>query len=321
MRRIAYIVAAALAAVALAVVMGRRLSGVGDSPAAVESAHVGERARAGARAGAGAIPEGSESSAERVAATQAAPTAERAPAPEPAAQHSPTAQPGPAAETAPGGQPATAVDAAPEVEASSERSEAQADAAAILRRAADVYEKVNTISAEFTQRLQNRLLRPDARSRGRLYQRHPDRFLMRFEEPAGDVIVSDGRYFWLYYPSVDSLQVMRAPAGMQGSSGVDLRSQFVGDPLERFDATLHGREAVGGRDAHVLTLVPKQPQGYERLRVWVDDRDHLVRRFEITEENGNVRLIELHDLQINRALGDELFRFTPPPNARIVDRG
>src|SRR5690606_15619186 len=154
MRRIAYIVAAALAAVALAVVMGRRLSGVGDSPAAVESAHVGERARAGA----GVIPEGSESAAEPVAATQAAATAERAPAPEPAAQHSPTAQPRPAAETAPGGQPATAVDAAPEVEASSERSEAQADAAAILRRAADVYEKVNTISAEFTQRLQNRLL-------------------------------------------------------------------------------------------------------------------------------------------------------------------
>src|SRR5690606_39411801 len=101
MRRIAYIVAAALAAVALAVVMGRRLSGVGDSPAAVESAHVGERARAGARAGAGEITEGSESSGELVAATQGGTTAEREPAPAAAAQQSPTAQPGIAAETVP----------------------------------------------------------------------------------------------------------------------------------------------------------------------------------------------------------------------------
>lgn len=314
MRRIAYIVAAALAVVALAVVVGQRLSGEGGAPTAAESAHVPEGA------GAGAAPEGPASAAEPEAAMQSPATAEAAPAAETAA--------GGAGESPAPGAERTAEQAAPveqgasaTEQASSERSEAQADAAAILRRAAAAYAEVNTISAAFTQRLQNRLLRTDARSSGHLYQRHPDRFLMRFEEPAGDVIVSDGRYFWLYYPSVDSLQVMRAPAGAQGSSGVDLRSQFVGDPLERFDATLHGREAVGGRDAHVLTLVPKQPQGYERLRVWVDDRDHLVRRFEITEENGNVRLIELHDLQINRTLGDELFRFTPPPDARIVDRG
>ena len=317
MRRITYIVAAALAAVALAVVVGRRLSGGVDAPAAVESASLPEGARAGA--GAGETPAQPEPEPEQASATQPPATGEAAPAAEPAP--APAQPPASPAQPAPAGDREPAAGPATEAEASSERSEAQEDAAAILRRAADAYAGVNTISAEFTQRLQNRLLRTDARSRGRLYQRHPDRFLMRFEEPAGDVIVSDGRYFWLYYPSVDSLQVMRAPAGTQGSSGVDLRSQFVGDPLERFDATLHGREVVGGREAHVLTLVPKQPQGYERLRVWVDARDHLVRRFEITEENGNVRLIELHDLQINRALGDELFRFTPPPNARIVDRG
>lgn len=314
MRRIAYIVAAALAVIALAVVVGQRLSGGGGPPAAAESAHIPEGA------GAGVTPEGPASAAEPEAAMQSPATAEAAPAAETAAGGA-GESPGPGAEAAAEqGAPAEQAASASE-ETSSERSESQADAAAILRRAAEAYAEVNTISAAFTQRLQNRLLRTDARSSGHLYQRHPDRFLMRFEEPAGDVIVSDGRYFWLYYPSVDSLQVMRAPAGTQGSSGVDLRSQFVGDPLERFDATLHGRETVGGRAAHVLTLVPKQPQGYERLRVWVDDRDHLVRRFEISEENGNVRLIELHDLQINRTLGDELFRFTPPPDARIVDRG
>jgi outer membrane lipoprotein-sorting protein len=317
MRRIAMIVAAVCAAIAVAIGVGRRTPGegaVGAAPAAAESGH----ATAGGRAGEAAAESGG---------------VEARPAPAPAASSAGETAGRDAAETAaaPGGDaPARArgdaqagqpAGAAPVAETSGARDAPQADAAAILRRASAAYAGVNTMAAEFTQRLQNRLLRTDARSKGRLYQRHPDRFLMRFEEPAGDVIVSDGRYFWVYYPSVDSLQVMRAPAGEQGSSGVDLRSQFVGDPVERFDATLDGREVVGGRDAYVLTLVPKQPQGYERLRIWVDDRDYLVRRFEITEENGNVRLIELHGLEINRPLGEELFRFTPPPNARIVERG
>jgi len=310
MRRIAIIVAAACAAIALVIGVGRLAPGEG----AAESAH----ASAEDRAGAGAAEPGPVEASPAPAAA-ASPAAEAAGRDAAEADAAPSAEaPAGARAEAPARQPA---EAAPVAETSSAREARQADAATILRRASAAYAKVNTMAAEFTQRLQNRLLRTDARSRGRLYQRHPDRFLMRFEEPAGDVIVSDGRYFWVYYPSVDSLQVMRAPAGAQGSRGVDLRSQFIGDPIERFDATLDGREAVGGRDAHVLTLVPKQPQGYQRLRIWVDERDHLVRRFEITEENGNVRLIELHDLEINRPLDEELFRFTPPPNARIVERG
>src|SRR5690606_20343402 len=121
--------------------------------------------------------------------------------------------------------------------------------------------------------------------RGTLYQRRPDRILLRFSEPAGDVIVGDGRHFWIYYPSVDAKQVIRAPAGEAGAGGVDLQAQFAGDPVTRFTATLEGKESVGGQAAHVLTLVPRQRMGYRKLKVWVDERDHLVRRFEITEEN------------------------------------
>ncbi|HEX7091653.1 MAG TPA: outer-membrane lipoprotein carrier protein LolA [Longimicrobiales bacterium] len=317
MRRIAMIVAAVCAVIALAIGVGRRMpeeDAAGAAPAAAESGY----AAAGRRAGEDAAASGGVEARPAPApdASSAVETAGRG-------ASETTAAPGGDAPARPrdGAQPGQPADAAPGAETSGARDTPQADAAAILRRASLAYARVNTMAAEFTQRLRNRLLRTDVRSKGRLYQRHPDRFLMRFEDPAGDVIVSDGRHFWVYYPSVDSLQVMRAPAGEQGSTGVDLRSQFVGNPLERFDATLDGREAVGGRDAYVLTLVPKQPQGYERLRIWVDDRDYLVRRFEITEENGNVRLIELHGLEINQPLDEELFRFTPPPNAHIVERG
>ncbi len=194
-------------------------------------------------------------------------------------------------------------------------------AADVLRAAARTYEGVESFQAVFEQTLTNTLLGTTTRSRGMLYQRQPDRFLMRFAEPEGDVILSDGRHFWVYYPSVNADQVIRAPVGEKGRSGIDLRAQFIGDPVERFDAEYHGMETVRGREAHVLTLVPRRDAGYRSLKVWIDERDHLVRRFELRDHQDVVRRFELMDLAVNPTLPDSLFRFTPPPDARIIDRG
>jgi outer membrane lipoprotein carrier protein len=192
--------------------------------------------------------------------------------------------------------------------------------AAVLRRAAGVYAGARSLQADFSQRSMNPILRTTVASQGTLYQRRPDRFLMRFSDPAGDLIVSDGSHFWVFYPSVDRKQVLRMPASM-GAGGVDLQAQFVGDPLERFTAVSEGREEISGRSSYVLLLTPRQPIGYRSLKIWVDPEDYLVRRFEVTEESGIVRHFELSNLRLNPTLSDDLFRFTPPEGAQVVDRG
>lgn len=192
-----------------------------------------------------------------------------------------------------------------------------ADLNEILRRLAARYEGVNALQADFRQVIDNPLLGRRTESAGTLYQRQPDLFLMRFSDPEGDVIVSDGDYFWVYYPSVDARQVIRSD---RGAEGLDLRSQFVGDPTRRFEAEHHGREDVRGRTTHVVTLVPREAVGYRRLKVWIDAEDHLVRRFELTEENSNVRRFELTDLRVNPDLARSLFTFEPPAGAHVVRR-
>jgi outer membrane lipoprotein carrier protein len=191
----------------------------------------------------------------------------------------------------------------------------------LLRRTAQAYAAVRSLQANFTMLTQNSLLGTRVSSRGTLFQRQPDRILLRFEEPKGDIILGDGRYFWIYYPSTDATQVLRAPAASAPTGGVDLQAQFVGDPVTRFQHTAQGHEPVQGRDAAVVTLLPREERGYDRLKVWIDTGDFLVRRFEITEPNGITRLIELRDLTLNPAFADDLFRFTPPPGVRIVERG
>jgi outer membrane lipoprotein carrier protein len=192
------------------------------------------------------------------------------------------------------------------------------DPAAILKRSASAYSNLRSLRAQFSQSLENPLLGRVVQSRGTIAQRRPDRFLMRFTDPDGDVIVSDGDYFWVYYPSVDKKQVFRSQAAAAG--GLDLQAQFIGDPTRRFNYTYQGRETVGGRAADVFTLVPKEDLGYRALKVWLDGQDGLARKFDLTEANGVTRHIELSNLEVNPTLADALFRFTPPADARIIER-
>jgi outer membrane lipoprotein carrier protein len=253
---------------------------------------------------------------------------ERAPAAQPsapAAQEPGMAQPAngaapaqPGAAAAPAG---TAAPAAPNATpAPTPAQQASQDRAAqILSQAEAAANGVRSLEADFTQTLSIPLLNQTQRSAGKLYQRKPDRFLMRFSDPEGDVIVADGRHFWLYYPSSDRTQVIRTSIA-EGGEAVDLQAQFLSNPNQRFVSTVAGEESVGGRPAYVLTLVPRGASPYRILKIWVDKEDHLVRRFEMTEENESVRRVELRNLRTNHALDNSLFTFTPPAGAQVFDQ-
>ncbi|MEX0911868.1 MAG: outer membrane lipoprotein carrier protein LolA, partial [Gemmatimonadota bacterium] len=188
----------------------------------------------------------------------------------------------------------------------------------ILDRAERAYAQLRSMEADFVQQVYVPLLERTIDSRGKIFHRAPDRFLMRFSEPAGDVVVADGRYVWMYYPSNDPIQVMRSPL-TEGGQQADLQREFLSDATERYRATRTGSENVGGRQTHALTLVPRSASPYQEIRIWVDAQDSLVRRFEITEQNGSVRRLEMRNLRPNVPLGDDLFEFTPPPNAQVIE--
>ena len=195
----------------------------------------------------------------------------------------------------------------------------QATAEQILKRAERTYSETRSLQADFVQHVRVPLLGSDQRSRGTLYLKRPDRFLMRFSDPAGDRIVADGRFFWMYYPSTDRKQVIRS-AIKEGFHQADFQREFLANPSARYVATLAGSENVGGRRTHVLRLVPRRASPYKQVRLWVDATDFTIRRFEMTEENESVRRIDLSNIRRNQALPDSLFRFDPPRGTQVFDQ-
>lgn len=189
----------------------------------------------------------------------------------------------------------------------------------ILARAAEAYRAATTLRSEFVQKIEIPALETAKEGRGVVFQRKPNYFVMRFEEPKGDIVVADGQWFWMYYPSAQPDQVIRTAID-QTAEGATLGGQFLVSPTERYVATYVQRDVVNHRAAFLLSLVPRFEVPYTLVRVWIDAEDYLVRKFEIREENETVRTITLSNVEAGIDLPQDLFRFSPPPGVEVFTR-
>lgn len=194
------------------------------------------------------------------------------------------------------------------------------DPVAILERASGEFQTLEGFCADFRQTLTVPLLDQVTRSRGRLCQQQPDRFSMRFSDPEGDLIVADGEWLWVYFPSSDAKQVIRSAMTSGGQGRFDFHREFLSDPGTRYDPSYLGTEELDGADSHVIRLIPRQASTYREARVWIDAGLWLIRRVEIEEENGNRREVRLAELERNPRLGSEAFGFVPPEGVQVITR-
>jgi len=190
-----------------------------------------------------------------------------------------------------------------------------------LDRASAAYAGLTTLAADFVQIIDHPVLGAPDTTTGRLYLRPPDRFAMRFTDPAGDRIVADGRFLWLYTPSTTANQAIRTRIPSAGSLTPNLIGQFVERPRERYRARWVREEPGPAGVADVLVLVPTDANApYQQATIWLGRSDGLLRRVDILEGTGQVRSVTLRDVRTNVAIPSRELRFDPPPGTHIVDQ-
>lgn len=196
---------------------------------------------------------------------------------------------------------------------------AQGDPYAVMEAAEARFDAIGTLCADFEQSLTVALLNQTKEGTGRMCQRGTNLFSMRFTRPEGDLVVVDGSNLWVYYPSQDPGQVYRAPVQEVGL-GIDFQREFLEDPRGKYTAESEGDETVGGVPTHRIRLVPRRDAPYRDATVWIGRDDPLLRKVEIREENGSVRVVTLSSIQVDPSLDEDVFTFTPPPGVRVVTR-
>lgn len=194
---------------------------------------------------------------------------------------------------------------------------AQDPGLAALEAAAERYAALGTICADFVQVLDNPLPGSAKTSRGRLCQERPNRFRMDFADPEGDEVVADGSWFWVYYKSLDAGQVLRFPLD-PSRGGLDFFREFLSEPASKYEVATEGEEAVDGHATLRLSLTPRSSRGLVSATVWVDPEARLIRRIEVTEDNGLTRRVSLSALALDPTLAGDYFEFTVPPGVDVV---
>jgi outer membrane lipoprotein carrier protein len=189
----------------------------------------------------------------------------------------------------------------------------------ILERASSRYEELDGLCADFTQRLEVPLLDQVVESAGVLCQRDPNLFAMDFREPAGDRIVADGQFLWIYSPSTQPGQVIRQTMAA-GTESIDFHREFLEDPGVKYAPELLGAERVGEWTTHRVRLIPTTRSAYRSAEVWLDAEESWIRRIRIEDDSGSVRWIDLVALDLDPPVDRSVFTFEPPDGVLVIRR-
>jgi outer membrane lipoprotein carrier protein len=191
-----------------------------------------------------------------------------------------------------------------------------------IDRAVAAWAKVKTVKGTFEQMVTNSLTGTSATARGEYVQERPNRLAIRFHQPDGGAIVSDGKLLWVYLPNSTPGQVMKRSATDRSAVPIDFTGQFLEAPKSKYDITAIGTKTVDGHTAHGFKVVPKPGTSspFTTASVWVDDDDSLIREFEGTESSGITRHIHIQSLDLNPPVDRSAFTFTPPSGVKVVDQ-
>jgi outer membrane lipoprotein carrier protein len=188
-----------------------------------------------------------------------------------------------------------------------------------LDRAVAAYATVKTARIAFTQTIDNSLTGTSVTSHGELQQRRPSRFSVKFDDPAGDRIVSDGQFVWVYLPSTNPGQVIRAKLGADVGAP-DFAAQFLESPRTSYTVSGGSAATIDGDATHAVILVPKSTSSpFTKVTLWVNDGDALLRRVETVDGSGVVRRITVTRFARNAPVDANAFVFHVPAGVKVFD--
>ncbi|MCR9143328.1 MAG: outer membrane lipoprotein carrier protein LolA [bacterium] len=161
---------------------------------------------------------------------------------------------------------------------------------------------------------------------GRLYYQKPGKIRYEFSQPAGNLIVSDGRIMWFFIRRLNAVGKQELTLKKKNASN---REVFTADPTSglkrlfrkyhyRFDTPEQPRKFNDGT-FFVLDMEQREKiGGYERIRLFVDSESYLVRRAEASDGYGKQTTISFSDINTSRKLEGKLFQYQPDDGVRVV---
>lgn len=153
---------------------------------------------------------------------------------------------------------------------------------------------------------------------GKLYFKAPD--LLRLEQvsPQEELLLTDGQILWWYIPVKQ--EAYRYPAQRFGQELALLSNVFKG--LKNSEDSFHiSARKNSSLPLHHLILTPDPPwQDIDHLEIIIRKKDFAITQVDIYNTIGGLSRFTLTKWKEINELKKEFFRFSPPPQVRIIEK-
>lgn len=172
-------------------------------------------------------------------------------------------------------------------------------------------EETQTLRAEFEQELWSSEGRLIEAASGTLWLKRPNRFLWNYREPFEQVVVADGESLWIYDVELGQVTVSPLDELVAATPAMLLSGdQAVRDGFEI-------QESFDANEIDWVRLVPKL-EGTDFSAVLIGFREGILTSLELVDGLDQVTEIQFGEVEVNSAIADDSFDFTPPEDVDII---
>ncbi len=170
----------------------------------------------------------------------------------------------------------------------------------------------HSAQANFTQEVQDKNGKRIQSASGTMQFVRPGKFRWEYRKPYEQLIVGDGKKFWMYDIDLNQVTVKKLDAAL-GSSPAALLSG--NNEIERGFALKNIEERDG---LEWLQATPKSAEStFEKILMAFNAKSELV-VMELHDAFGHRTVLRFTELKNNPALGEQLFKFVAPKGADVL---
>ena len=179
------------------------------------------------------------------------------------------------------------------------------------------YDATIDFVADFQQETEVKTLNRNLKAWGKLSFKRPGKMLWRYEEPKGQVVLTDGSH--LYFLQPDQNQVIKSPLKNAFRSDIPLSFLLgLGNLKNDFNAALKTTE----NNQYILRLEPKgEAGGFSEILLGVSRSSADILWVSIRDAANNLTSIRFSNMKKGLGLQDSLFRIKIPDGVDIVELG
>ncbi len=175
----------------------------------------------------------------------------------------------------------------------------------------DYFNDLRTLEADFDQQVVDSEHNIQQSSQGHMWIQRPGLFRWDYETPYRQQIVADGERLWSYDEDLEQVSVQNVADVLTSTPAMLLSGSR---PMEEVFTI---EELDSGSSVRQVLLTPKSGDSNVTAITLYFDVDRLV-HMRAHDSFGNTTTFSFFNLERNRDLDPELFRFIPPANTDVI---